>query len=92
MAYYDGVGPLTWIRAGETQEWVYGWGDFRGDTMCIAGPDLDRNGSAYGLVWAIRQGKRMRIDNGPVRHEYFVTVHNDGEADVYYTLQVVTFP
>lgn len=68
MAYWDNVGPITWIVAGETHYWVYGWEDWRPEVMCIAGPDLDRYGSAGAIVWATEQGKRMRIDNGPFRH------------------------
>ena len=92
MAYFDSVGPLTWIAPGESNAWVYGWGDWRPDGMSIAGPDLDRNGSAGALVWATRQGKMMRIDDGPFRHQFHVTIQSDGPAVAVYNLQVVTFP
>jgi hypothetical protein len=86
------VGTLTWIAPGETHHWDYGWDDFRPDAMCIAGPDLDRNGSAGAIVWATAQGKRMRIDAGPTRHEFHVTIRSDGPETALYNLQVVTFP
>lgn len=92
MAYFDDVGPLTYIVAGETHYWTYGWGDWRPDVMGIAGPDLDRNGSAGALVWATAQGKTMRIDNGPFRHEFHLAITSDGPATAVYNLQVVTFP
>ena len=92
MAYWDNVGPTTWIAAGETHYWVYGWGDWRPDVMCIAGPDLDRNGSAGAVIWATEQGKQMRIDNGPFRHEFYVAVRSDGPSMALYNLQVVSFP
>ena len=92
MPYFNDVGPLTWISAGQSQHWIYGWGDWRPAAMCIAGPNLDRNGSAGALVWATEQGKQMRIDNGPFRHEFHVTIRSDGPAAAIYNLQVVEFP
>ena len=92
MPFFDNVGEITWIAAGETHYWTYGWGDWRPDVMCVAGPDLDRNGSADALVWATAQGKKMRIDNGPYRHEFYVTIHSEGPSLAVYNLQVVEFP
>jgi hypothetical protein len=91
MDFFDSVGSLTWINPGETHYWTYGWGDWRPDVMCLAGPDLDRNGSAGAAVWATEQGKIMRIDNGPYRHEFLVNIRSDGPAPAVYNLQVVMF-
>ena len=92
MALFDNVGPLTFMQQGETHYWEYGWEDWRPDVMCIAGPDLDRNGSAGGLLWATEQGKKMRIDHGPYRHQFHVVIRSDGPDSVVYNLQVVMFP
>jgi hypothetical protein len=91
MDFWDNVGQITWINTGETHHWTYGWGDWRPDVICLAGPDLDRNGSAGATVWATEQGKTMRIDNGPYRHEFHVKIRSDGPATAVYNLQVVMF-
>jgi hypothetical protein len=91
MDYWDGVGAETWIAPGQTHQWVYGWGDFQPSSMCVAGPDLDLWASAATLVWATRQGKKLRIDDGPNRHEFYVTIHSDGPYYVNYRLQVARF-
>ena len=91
MAYFDDVGPLTWIAAGETQYWTWGFGDVRKSTLGIAGAAVDRNGSAYAILSATSQGKQLRIDGVP-RHEFHVTIRNDGTVMALYNLQVVTFP
>src|SRR5262245_44919481 len=91
MPYYDDVGELSFIGPEETHYWTYGWGDWRPSTMCIAGPDLDRYGSAGAAVWATAQGKTMRIDYGPFRHEFHVVIRKDGPAGVWYNLQVVEY-
>lgn len=92
MAYFGNIGPLSFLNPGETVTWEYDWDDYRPDVMCVAGADLDRNGSADATIWATQQGRKMRIDNGPVRHEFYVTLRSDGPSVVLYNLQVATFP
>jgi hypothetical protein len=91
MDYFTDVGPLTYIKSGAVHTWTYGWGDW-GDYMCVAGPCMDRNGSAGAPLWVNRQGKQFRIDHGPFRTEYFVTIQSGGPDMVLYNLQLVSWP
>jgi hypothetical protein len=66
-------------------------GRLSAELLSVAGPDLDLWASAATLVWATRQGKKLRIDDGPNRHEFYVTIHSDGPYYVNYRLQVARF-
>ena len=92
MNFFPEVGPPTWMSPGAVHHWTYGWGDTHGFGMCLAGANLNTNGSAGSVLWSIKQGKAFRIDNGPFRTEYHVIIENEGPETVLYNLQVVSWP
>jgi len=91
MDFFPDVGPLTWISPGVVHQWTYGWGDTHDFGMCVAGPNLNRNGSAGAAVWSTRQGKQFRIDNGPYRTQYYVMIESKGPEMAEYNLQIVSW-
>lgn len=90
MAFFPDLGPLTYIQAGETQYWTYGWGDGPDHGLNIAGPNLDRNGSFGSEVIAFNQGKQRQLAP-TVTSIYYVTIENVGPNAVLYNLQVGSF-
>ena len=90
MSFFPSVGPLTWIAAGQSQTWEYGFGDQPDHGLLVAGPNLDRNGSVGVEVVASDQGKLRRLEPS-VTSLYYVTIKNAGAYSVLYNLQVGGF-
>jgi hypothetical protein len=88
MAFFPSVGPLTFITPGATHYWSYGWDDTADHGLLIAGPNLDRNGSAGSPLVASDQGKQFIIAGPHFRYEYYVTIRNVGDNAVCYNLQI----
>jgi hypothetical protein len=58
--------------------------------MCLAGPNLDRNGSYGSMLFATEQGKQSILLDLNVL-EYYVRIRSDGPETALYNLQVVSF-
>lgn len=90
MLYIPDVGPLTYIAPGAVHYWSYGWDDRIDRGLLVAGPNVDRNGSAGSPLYAVEQGKQFII--APTyRYEYYVTIRNAGAYLVLYNLQIGGF-
>lgn len=90
MMFQTDVGALTWIAAGATHYWSYGWDDAQDHGLVIAGPNVNRNGSAGSPLIASDQGKQLIIAPR-TRYEYYVSIRNAGPHDVLYNLQIGGF-
>ncbi|MDR7099350.1 hypothetical protein J2X04_001697 [Lysobacter niabensis] len=90
MATFSDVGPLTYIAPGATHYWSYGWDDTQDHGLLLAGPNVDRNGSAGSPLIAFNQGKQSIIAPSK-RYEYYVSVMNVGPSLVLYNLQIGGF-
>lgn len=88
MAHFRGIGGLAFIVPGQTQFWQYSYGSIGNDVgIAYAAPNMQEPNINVELV-IVEQGVRT-IDSGEaVGLAYTVRIHNNGNSDMAYNLNI----